>query len=577
MTHDAASPSAAFSPLGRARLDELLAELLERVQEVMDTQDRLRGLLDAVVAIASDLSLDSVLQRIVDAACRLAGAQYGALGVLSSGGPEKRLREFVTHGITLEQRALIGDLPRGHGILGAIIDRPEPLRLDDLGKSELSYGFPPNHPPMDTFLGVPILIRDKVFGNLYLTEKRGGGSFTDEDEQIVIALAAAAGVVIENARLYDESARRHRWLEAAAEITAALLGTVSRDEALQLVADRAREVASADIATVLLRDRDEDTDLTVRVVSGAPEGSGVGSTVPVFAGLAGQVVLSGERLVLEDYHLDPRASGTPPPPPDWPALGPMMMLPLRTSSDVDGVLVMGWTPDRRDEFHDTDVVLPATFAEQAALALQVVKGREDQALLAVFEDRDRIGRDLHDLVIQRLFAVGLTLENASRLAVRPEVAQRISRAVDDIDETIKDIRHTIFGLSAPTDTTDLRRQLSDTVDALLPVLGFAPTMRLSGPVDSGVSDTVRPHLLAVLREALSNVGRHAAASSANVALDVGTEIVLTVTDDGKGISDTSRQSGLRNIRERAEQLGGTFDVTRGEARGTVVTWRVPRS
>jgi GAF domain-containing protein len=208
------SPSSALSQLGRARLDELLVELLQRVEDVMNTQDRLRGLLDAVVGIAADLSLDRVLERIVRAACQLADAKYGALGVLGA-GPDRRLREFVTHGVTDGQRASIGDLPRGHGILGVIIDRPEPLRLTNLGDHELSYGFPANHPPMNSFLGVPIRIRDKVFGNLYLTEKQSGDGFTADDEEIVVALAAAAGVVVENARLYEDSERRQRWLEAA--------------------------------------------------------------------------------------------------------------------------------------------------------------------------------------------------------------------------------------------------------------------------------------------------------------------------------------------------------------------------
>lgn len=258
-------PSAGLSPLARARLDELLEELLQRVGGVLDSQDRLRGLLDAVVGIAADLSLDSVLQRIVTVACQLSDARYGALGVLGS-GPGRRLREFVTHGVTEEQRALIGDLPRGHGILGVLIDKPEPLRLTSLGDHELSYGFPPNHPPMNTFLGVPLRIRDRVFGNLYLTEKQSGDGFTEEDEEIVVALAAAAGVVIENARLYEETGRRQRWLQAAAEATAALLGDDRRDRALQLVADRARDSAEADLAAMmLLRDGDR---LTVDVVAG---------------------------------------------------------------------------------------------------------------------------------------------------------------------------------------------------------------------------------------------------------------------------------------------------------------------
>ena len=285
-------PSAALPPLARARLDDLLGEVLTRVGDVLDTQERLRVLLDAVVGLAADLDLDSVLERIVRVSCQLADARYGALGVLGT-GPDRRLKQFITHGLTDEQRAAIGDLPRGHGILGVIIDSPEPLRLERLADHPRSYGFPAHHPPMETFLGVPVRIRDQVFGNLYLTEKRSGGGFTVEDEEIVTALAAAAGVVIENARLYEESARRQRWLQAAAEITAALLGRVEREKALELVADRAREVAHADAAVVLLSN--EARQLVVEVSSGqAPDAAG--SLVPV-DGTAVQPVLDDGRTV----------------------------------------------------------------------------------------------------------------------------------------------------------------------------------------------------------------------------------------------------------------------------------------
>jgi len=213
-----AGPTAGVAPLGRARLDHLLEQVLTRVGEVLDSQDRLRGLLDAVIAMAGDLDLASVLQRIVTTASELVHAQYGALGVLAPEAPEgeRRLQEFVTHGVTLEHRAEIGELPRGHGLLGLIIDQPQPVRLSNIAGHSRSYGFPPHHPPMRTFLGVPIRIRDRVFGNLYLTEKQDGQPFTEEDEQVVVALAAAAGVVIENARLYEETARRERWLRASA-------------------------------------------------------------------------------------------------------------------------------------------------------------------------------------------------------------------------------------------------------------------------------------------------------------------------------------------------------------------------
>src|SRR5687768_7512743 len=254
--------------LGMVGLDELLRAVLERVGQVVDDQQRLRLLLDAVVSIAGDLSLDSVLERIVRTASELAGARYAALGVLGF-GHDRRLQAFITFGLTDEQRARIGSLPTGHGLLGHTIDQPEPLRLHDLSSHQSSYGFPPEHPAMRSFLGVPVRIRDKVFGNLYLTEKAGGGDFSEQDESIVVALAAAAGVVIENARLYADAAKRQRWLAATAEITSLMLGQASRHTALTGVADRAREISGADFSGVSLR-RSAD-ELEVEVLSGLGE------------------------------------------------------------------------------------------------------------------------------------------------------------------------------------------------------------------------------------------------------------------------------------------------------------------
>lgn len=567
-------PSAGLSPLARVRLDEILGELLERVSELVDTQDRLRGLVDAVVAIGADLSLDSVLERIVRVACQLADAQYGALGVLGA-GPDRRLQEFVTHGLTIDQRAGIGDLPRGHGILGVIIDKPEPLRLSTLGEHGLSYGFPHNHPPMNSFLGVPIRIRDKVFGNLYLTEKRSGGGFTEDDEEIVVALAAAAGVVVENARLYEESERRQRWLEAAADTTAALLSGGSRDDALQLVADRARQVAGADVAALLLPH--EGGRLLVEVVSGpSPEGL-IGAALRTDNTAAGEVLDGGEPIIVDDALGGGRvaASGFPTQG-GWPELGSLALLPMRSAGLVAGILAIGWSTESEQLYRDTDLRLPASFAEQVTLALQVAQAQEDRGRLAVLEDRHRIGRDLHDLVIQRLFAIGLALDNASRLTGRPEmVGKRITGAVDDIDATIKDIRRSIFELSTPAASTDVRAELGASIALVAPALGFTPRLSTEGPVDTVVSPELRPHVLAVLREALTNIARHARATSAQVRLKVGDEVMLTVSDDGRGITKGSRESGLRNMRDRAESFGGTCQVQRGPDGGTVAVWRVP--
>jgi len=566
--------AAALSQLPGAGLEDLLREVLRRVGQVLTDRERLRLLLDAVVGIAADLDLDSVLHRIVEAGSRLADARYVALGVLGT-GPERGLVAFVTHGLSQGERDRIGDLPRGHGLLGVIIDRPEPLRLHDLTADPLSYGFPAHHPPMRSFLGVPVRIRDKVFGNLYLTEKQGGGDFDEQDESIVVALAAAAGVVIENARLYEEAARRERWLAATAEISGLLLGAGSRDDALRVVADRAREVAGADLASVVLRGPDGDLDL--RIVSGVPGDAMIPrARLSEGGSLVGEVLSSGDVLVVEDMADDPRAARDVVGTPGWPDLGPAILVPLRTTSGVQGVLTLAWSSDRVAAFHDVDVRLPQAFAEQAALTLQVDEARTARERLAVFEDRDRIGRDLHDLVIQRLFAVGLSLESTGRLARdRPELADRLASAVDDLDSTIRDIRRTIFALSVAEESDDLRSTVLDLVERAARTLKFRPEVRFVGAVNAGAADSMRQHLAAVLGEALSNVVRHAGAATVQVTLEAGDGVSLTVSDDGRGIPPGAQTSGLRNMRERAEELGGSCTVTSAPGRGTTVVWQVP--
>jgi len=558
------SPSLHLSPLSRVRLDELLQELLDRVGEVAASRERLRALLDAVVGIGTDLDLRSTLERIVVAACRLTDAQYGAVGVI---GPDRTLVEFVTHGVSPENHARIGDLPRGHGVLGLLIEDPRPIRLPDIGAHPRAYGFPPHHPLMRSFLGVPVRIRDQVFGNLYLAEKHGGGQFTDDDEELMIALAVAAGAAIENARLYAQMRRRQRWLEAAAEITAVLLGEVNRSSALELVAARAREVAEADLALVLIYDQSEDT-LTVEVAAGnAP------------AGVPGAIVRGGRsefESVLADRHIavvEDLGKAA-----EWPVpleTGAALLVPLAASGEILGALVVAYRRGSVAFAEDPDVALVETFAGQAALALERARAQEEREMLAVLGDRERIARDLHDVVIQRLFAAGMQLQGAARHAVRPEIRQRIDSVVDDLDTTIRDIRGAIFELRTPAHG-HLRSEIRSLVEEAGAALGFRPRLTIDGPVDSAVPDPVWPELLAVLREALSNVARHARASSVSVVAAVRDgRFVLTVTDNGTGIGEVTRTSGLANMRMRAEELGGELTLAPGDPRGTVLTWSVP--
>jgi signal transduction histidine kinase len=553
-----------------AESGDLGHEVLNRVDGALDEQARLRLLLDAVVSMAADLSLDGVLARIVDIARELTGANYAALGVLNP-GPKKGLRTFVHQGMDAVQVEEIGALPTGHGLLGLLIDHPEPLRLRNIASHPKSYGFPTGHPPMSSFLGVPVRIREQVFGNLYLTEKAEGVDFSVEDEHMVMALAAAAGVVIENARLYEEAQRREEWLEATADISGLLARESTGDESLHLIADRARRVSGADVAWIVVENED---DLTVRTVSGPAVSMVDLRDVSLDRSLAREVLRTGEPIVVEDMREDPRAV-TLSQIEGWPDVGPAIVVPLRSDDVVVGTLALAWKLENAHRFHEVDARLPASFAEQAALALQILRSRASEQRLAVFEDRDRIGRDLHDLVIQRLFAVGLSLQSLTRVSDVPEVTKRIESAVEDLDATIRDIRRSIFALGASEGSADLQTELTKLVDRAAATLKFRPTLQLEGPVRTLVREDTAPHLLAVLGEALSNASRHANATNVSVSVQVGDDLRLIVSDNGNGMPEDVQESGLRNIRERAQMLGGSCTVESMHGAGTTVSWTVP--
>ncbi len=573
-------PSLGLSPLSRVRLDELLQEMLDRVGEVVTSRERLRSLLDAVVGLNADLDLHGTLERIVSSAAQLVNAKYAALGVI---GPDRKLVDFITHGIDPEARAALGEPPTGRGVLGLLIEDPRPVRVPDITKHPLAYGFPPLHPEMRSFLGVPVRIRDQVFGNLYLAEKRTGGAagegspaeFTEDDEEIVSALAAAAGVAVENARLYEVAHRRERWLAATAEITTLLLGEVQRTTALRLVARRAREVAGAHLALVLLQD-EEAGQLTVEVVDCAdgacPAGQAgtpdlTGTVLALSETAFAEAFAAQEILVLEDLG---KAAAWPVPV----ATGPAVVAPLAATDTLHGVLVVAQAAGENRPVNE-DVPMLTTFAGQAALALERARAQEERELLAVLEDRERIARDLHDVVIQRLFATGLQLQTAAQLAGRPELGARINTAVDDLDTTIRDIRTAIFELRTPISAT-LRTELRQLVQSAAESLNFRPALDVTGPIDSAVPDELRPDLLAVVREALSNVARHARASAVGVRVRVGGgQLEVAVVDNGIGAAGAAERGGLANMRQRATRHGGTFEVRPTEPSGTTIFWAVP--
>ncbi|WP_406032133.1 GAF domain-containing protein [Nocardioides sp. NBC_00163] len=559
-----------------APFDELLTEVLDRVTDARDEQVRWRLLLDAIVTMGAGLSIDDLLDRIVKVAGALAGAKYAALGVLASGG-ERRLRLFITHGLSVEEQILIGDLPSGHGVLGLLIDHPEPLRLPEITAHRASYGFPANHPPMHSFLGVPVRIGEKVFGNLYLTDKIDGDQFTDQDEDIVVALAAAAGVAIENALLAEEAARRSRWLDARAEITSALMGDIDRTTTLQLVADRAREISGADVSWIVTGPTAER--LRVEVVSGTDIDVELLKDAPLRESVAGQAIGVGAPMIVEDIAAA-AGGGSAAAVIDLSDIGPGVLVPLgRTDPSEEmnavGVLALAWRREHADQAQDVDLAVANAFAEQVALAIRLAQSREERQRLVVYDDRDRIGRDLHDIVIQRLFVIGMRLQGGLNLAESPKLRARLDKAVDDIDDTIRDLRRAVFELGAPEHSGDIQSQVTDVVNRAAESLKFRPALIFSGPVRLRSTPEVTKDVLAVLGEALSNTVRHAHASEVEVSLSAGTDLVLRVRDDGVGVPAEVVESGLANMRQRAEMRGGRCTVEPASPKGTVVEWSVP--
>ena len=557
--------------LPQLRLDDLLTELQARLMTVLATRDRVYTLLEAVVAVATSLDLEMVLKQIVEAAITLVRARYGALGIISDGG---RLVEFVPVGLGDTEIAAIHHWPEGRGLLGALITDPRPLRLPDISASPKSSGFPPGHPPMRTFLGVPVRVRDEVYGNLYLTEKVGGAEFDEEDEALLIALAAAAGVAIDNAKLYEEARRQQRWLRASSEVTRRLLSGTAPDEVLALVTQQTLEMSGADLVALALPTPDRQ-QLVIQHAAGAGAPGALGLVLPVNASVSGDVLSSGEAVILQDFGHDERVACAAR---EHMPLGPAIILPLGAPGDVRGVFTVGRDTGAMPLAPEA-VEMVQTFAAQAAIALELAEHRRDAERLAILSDRDRIARDLHDLVIQRLYATGMSLQGAMPLLSRPEAATRVSSAVDALDETIREIRSAIFSLQSRGEAkpNGLRAQVLEVADQMTPALGFAPSLRLVGPLDEAVPAEAAEQMLSALRESLSNAARHAAASRVDVTVEVGPELILRVRDDGRGMGNSTRRSGLANMAERAADLGGKLTVNAAEGGGTQLDWRVPVS
>ncbi|MEU3895987.1 GAF domain-containing protein [Streptomyces sp. NPDC045251] len=537
---------------------------------------RVPKLLDAMRSVGSGLELHSTLNRICETAADLASARYAAIGVVDEDGDG--LAEFVHHGVDEATVRRIGHLPDGHkGLLGALIRDPDPVRLTDLTEDPRSCGFPEHHPPMRSFLGVPIRVHGENFGNLYLSDKPTGEPFNDYDLAMVRVLATEAGIAIGNARLYEAAQQRERWIDGSVAVTTALLSGGDMDEALQVVAEQARRLSGARAGIVLLPADGGGLEI---VAAAAQHATNVlGTVIPPDNGVVAEL-LAGRPVFVDDAATDPRMAAGP-----VRGYGPIMLLPLCRDGRVLGGLVMPRARGQRP-FTRTERALGDRFASQAALALMMADAQRDRERLAVYEDRDRIARDLHDLVIQRLFATGMMLESAQRGALAPEVRDGVGGAVDELDVTIQEIRSAIFALRQPAEAPEgLRtRVLREVAMAAVP-LGFSPSHRFVGPVDTAVGDLTGKNLIAALRETLSNAFRHAGATRIEVVVDATVTLPddrpgvrLTVADDGVGIPEGGRRSGLRNLERRAETVGGTSRTGPGIGRdgsGTTVQWEAP--
>ncbi len=532
--------------------------------------DRNAALLEAGLALSSELSLPAVLQRIVDLAAGITRARYCALGVI---GPDGLIQEFVAHGVTSEQRHAIGPPPVGKGLLGLLISDARPYRIPDISKDPRSVGFPPNHPPMRSFLGAPVKAYGRVFGNIYLTEKRGAEEFGQEDEDALVILATQAGVAVENARLYAESQRRELRLEAVREVSTAILSGADAERVLQLVVDRARELVEGDFAALATVSEEDPGTFVQRVAVGAHARALSAVPFPAEGSISGAVVESGQPVTLIDASADDRtaqplvAAGL---------FGPAMLVPLRAG--VDGTLMVA-RELRGRTFAEDDLALLETFAAQAAVALEHERVQRDLHRLAIVADRERIAKDLHDGAIQALFAVGMGLQATATVSGDPQVERRVAQSVEEIDRVIRDLRNYIFGLR-PGVLAD--RQLDQALRRIAEDAEESTGLVVATDIDPQVASLLSAHaadVVQLVREALSNVGRHANASTCRVSLRRGDGMaVLEIDDDGGGFDPdeaAGRGSGLVNMRARAESLGGRMAIASSPEDGTRITFDLP--
>ncbi len=558
----------AFSGRGqRGLVDRMHAQL----DELLAARDQMERLLQVVVEMGSDLDLDATLRRIVRAARDLTSAPYGALAVRD---PDGGLVSFIHDGIDAEVVREIGSLPVGKGILSVSLFNTPALRLDDLAQHSAAAGFPEHHPPMHAFLGVPITIRGTAFGNLYLTHDKPGQLFSESDEVAARALAFAAAVTIENAQLFERERMSVKWMEASREITTTLLSSAGkRMRPLQLIAERACALTEAEQAIVLIPSDadlpiDEVDTLVVSAAVGLNAAEVIGQRIPVDGSTSGGVFRSGEPLITESLSYPIQA---------FTDVGQRsaIVMPLRAHDEIAGVIAVARSADRIP-FDTSYLALVSDFATHAAIALMLASGREHARQLTIVAERERIAHDLHDHVIQRLFAAGMDLQGTVARVRSPEVADRLNRTLDDLQTIIEEIRTTIFQLKAPLQHgSSFRDQIQRVVADLTGNRDIVTTVRMHGPA-TAVDGELAEHAEAVTAEAVSNAVRHSGASRLTVEVSVDDMLTVDIVDNGCGLpGDNTRRSGLANMAYRAEQVGGSCEIANLPEGGTRVHWTAP--
>jgi signal transduction histidine kinase len=535
-----------------------------------------QGLVEAGIALSSELTLDALLQRLVETAAELTGARYAALGVIDVTGRE--LERFVTHGIDPETHAAIGDLPRGRGILGVLIRDARPLRLHDIADDDRSVGFPPNHPPMKTFLGVPILLRGIAYGNLYLTEKEGGEDFTGEDEEVVTLLASQAAVAIENARLYESSREWARQLESLEEIAGAMLSEIEPSRLLGLIVDRMSELLDARFVAVLLTGAEGWLEIAAADGEGAEEL--VGLKLPIERSKSGRVFREGTSVrvdaVLDDPDADPdlmRRVGA--------RAG--LWTPLIVRGEPIGVL-MALDRRRHDpRFTDADLRLAQRFAARAAVAVdlsrRVARATVQRIVSGQEQERRRLSRELHDETGQALTSILLGLKAIEETAGTERFPVALAELREQVVATLQDVRRL---------AVELRPKALDDF-GLVPALErlvatFAEQTGIETHLESRVREARLPNeietvLYRVVQEALTNVVKHARAEHVSVLLHARPgKVAVVIEDDGRGFSADVLSTdgiGLVGMRERVALVGGRLELETSEGGGTTIVVEVP--